>query len=86
MPFRDWHRTGFLMTGCLCFLLTCCVTARAQKPTGSLHLILHNTPAKEALHQIERQAGVTFHFDKTRIDLTKTVTLDFEKSQPRPGT
>jgi TonB-linked SusC/RagA family outer membrane protein len=80
MPFRDWHRTAFLMTGCLCFLLTCCVTARAQKPTGSLHLILHNTPAKEALHQIERQAGVTFHFDKTRIDLTKTVTLDFEKA------
>lgn len=60
----------------LCLLLT--LPAMGQEKKGALHIVLHNQPVKEALHLIEKQAGVTFHFDKTRIDMTRTVTLDLE--------
>ncbi len=67
--------------GCLLFLLAFSAIGQEKKAgDGSLHLILHNQPVKEALHQIEKQAGVTFHFDKTRIDMTRMVSLDLEKA------
>jgi len=67
--------------GCLLFLLAFSATGQEKKAgDGSLRLVLHNQPVKEALHQIEKQTGVTFHFDKTRIDMTRTVSLDLEKA------
>ena len=62
-----------------CLLLTLAATGQ-EKKSGSLHLILHNQPVREALHLIEKQAGVTFHFDKTRIDMSRTVNLDLESA------
>jgi TonB-linked SusC/RagA family outer membrane protein len=72
-----------------CFLLLVSLSAVGQEKApgqdkkggnGSLRLVLHNQPVKEALHQIEKQAGVTFHFDKTRIDMNRVVSLDLEKA------
>lgn len=63
----------------LCLLLALSATGQ-EKKGGSLHLILHNQPVREALHQIEKQAGVTFHFDKTRIDMSRTVSLELESA------
>jgi TonB-linked SusC/RagA family outer membrane protein len=66
-----------VLTGLLFFLLRLPVAGQESKP---LHLILHNQPVKEAFHQIEKQAGVTFHFDKTRVDMNKAVSLDLDKA------
>jgi TonB-linked SusC/RagA family outer membrane protein len=63
----------------LCLLLALTATGQ-EKKGGSLHIILHNQPVREALHQIEKQAGVTFHFDKTRIDMTRMVSLELENA------
>jgi TonB-linked SusC/RagA family outer membrane protein len=63
----------------LCLLLALSATGQ-EKKGGSLHISLHNQPVREALHQIERQAGVTFHFDKTRIDMSRTVSLELENA------
>ena len=63
----------------LCLLLALTATGQ-EKKSGSLHIIVHNQPVREALHQIEKQAGVTFHFDKTRIDMTRTVSLELENA------
>jgi TonB-linked SusC/RagA family outer membrane protein len=62
----------------LCLLLA--LSATGQEKKGALHLILHNRPVREALHEVEKQAGVTFHFDKTRIDMTRTVSLELESA------
>jgi TonB-linked SusC/RagA family outer membrane protein len=81
MPLSGRHLMSLLLTGCLFLLLSHSATAQEKKNSdGSLHLVLHNQPVKEVFRQIEKQAGVTFHFDKTRIDLTKTVSLDLEKA------
>ena len=72
---------GMGIIGCLLILLVPpAIGQNKNVADSSLHLILHNQPVKEALHQIEKQAGVTFHFDKTRIDMTRTVNLDLEKA------
>src|ERR1700722_12587633 len=77
VPIPEWHSMRLALTGLLFFVLRLPVAGQDTKP---LHLILHNQPVKEALHQIEKQAGVTFHFDKTRVDMNKAVTLDLDKA------
>jgi TonB-linked SusC/RagA family outer membrane protein len=81
MPLSGRHLMSLLLTGCLFLLLSHSSIGQDKKNSdGSLHFVLHNQPVKEVFRQIEKQAGVTFHFDKTRIDLTKTVSLDLEKA------
>src|SRR5579863_3416665 len=76
-------RKSQLLLPCVCLLIWLAFPAMAQERSGntiSLHLVVHNRPVKEVFHQIEKQARVTFHFDKTSIDLNKTVTLDLDKA------
>jgi TonB-linked SusC/RagA family outer membrane protein len=51
-----------------------------DKRTALLHLNLTNRPLSDAFQLIERQAGVTFHFDKTVIDPSKTISLSLDNA------
>ena len=71
-----------LLSSC-CLLLFFHVVIGQEKKTGNtpLHLVLANRPVSEAFQSIEKQTGLTFHFDKTAgIDLTKPVSLNLEKA------
>jgi TonB-linked SusC/RagA family outer membrane protein len=47
---------------------------------NNIRISIQNQPAEKAFHLIEKQSGVTFHFDKTEIDPDKTVTLHFNNA------
>src|ERR1700678_287488 len=51
-----------------------------DKKTGpaGIHMNLANRPLSEAFQIIEKQAGITFHFDKTVIDPTRTISLNLD--------
>ena len=74
--------TRLLLGSCVLLLFFQGVSGQDKK-TGNtpLHLVLTNRPVSEAFQSIEKQTGLTFHFDKTAgIDLTKPVTLNLEKA------
>ena len=60
-----------------CFFLPIPLSAKGQDhPEIKIKLV--NQPAAKAFQIIEKQARLTFHFDKTEIDPNSTVTLRFD--------
>jgi TonB-linked SusC/RagA family outer membrane protein len=86
LPARTGHSMPFpkhLFVSTCCLLLFFHAVTGQEKKTGNvtLHLMVTNRPVSEAFQSIEKQAGVTFHFDKTAgIDLSRPVSLSLEKA------
>lgn len=61
----------------LCLFLPVSLSARGQDHP-EIRIKLVNQPAEKAFQIIEKQSGLTFHFDKTEINPSSTVTLRFD--------
>lgn len=70
-----------LSSCCLLLLFQTAIGQEKRSGNSPLHLILTNRPVSEAFQAIEKQTGLTFHFDKTAgIDLSKPVSLNLDKA------
>lgn len=70
-----------LFSGCLSLLLFHPVMVQGQKAgNAGIHLNLNNRPVSEAFQAIEKQAGITFHFDKTSIDPSKVISISLDNA------
>src|ERR1700753_3268252 len=81
-------RTRQLMPKPIRLLLCICLFGAAfypaigqDKKTGAgITLDLVNRPVSEALASIEKQSAVTFHFDKTNVDVSRIISIHLEKA------